>query len=107
MKEDHDLHDLNIEPWINEAGHEHRARRAFEAARAQIREERRVFQLVYAGERLATREEIERVRLAGPRRRDGYGPGGLGPALVATAVLVGWAVVAFLLFWFAAAVLGF
>ncbi len=80
------LESIGLEPeeWVNEAGYRYRSRRGFDAAQEQIREERRVLE-----------------------HPESYGPWGLGPALVATAVLIGWAVVAFLLFWFLAALLGF
>ncbi len=80
MRRDPDHHSDELEPpeWVNAAGHEYRAWRAFEGAREQIRKER-VLQLVRAPERLATPEEMERVRLAGPP----YAPperGGVGSA---------------------------
>ncbi len=109
--------------WANEAGYRYRSRRAFEAAEKEIHEEKRVPELVYAVERLATKEEVERVRRGGPRRPVGVKglravepsrrrePSnrlqGLGPAVVATAVLIAWAVVAFVVFWFLTALLGF
>ncbi len=108
--------------WANEAGYWYRSRRAFEAAEKEIHEEKRVPELVRAGERLATKEEVERVRRGGPRRpvgvkglraaqpsrsREPNRLQGLGPAVVATAVLIAWAVVAFVVFWFLAALLGF
>jgi hypothetical protein len=60
---------IGLEPpeWVNEAGYRYRSRRGFESACAQIREEKRALQLVYAGERLATKEEMERARHAPPR----------------------------------------
>ncbi len=104
--------EIDIPDWINHAG---RSRRAFEAAEKEIHEEKRVPELVYALERLATKEEVERVRRGGPRRPVGVKvlravepsrrrePSNrlqaLGPAVVAAAVLIALSVVAFVLFW--------
>jgi hypothetical protein len=80
MRRDPDHHSDELEPpeWINSAGHEYRAWRAFEGAREQIRKER-VLQLVRAPERLATKEEMERVRLGPPRRREESSTGSAFP----------------------------
>ncbi len=80
---------LEPEEWVNDAGYRYRARRAFDAAQAQIHAERRALELVRAGERLATPEERAAVSPRFPRSpRPPYAPPERGHQGAAAAVVV-------------------